>query len=351
MGRTGIGAHAIHEAATKLQAKGRTPTVDGVRELLGTGSKTTIAAYLRDWKAEQGASLSNLPLGLQKAVSTLWESLQIHANERIDQYELQHKTEKIQWQAEMAHLRQEKNDLTNRLHQAEDDKILNQQRYQALEEKHAKLHEEQTILHAQHQANCQLLENTKADKAKLHQLVTHIQNNLEHYQYSIQELHTKHALDIEKQQAQSQQEIQALQTTLSSAKEALYYETQKMLESNRILEQLKLENKNLHDRLQNFNEMGKNVVLFEERHFEQNKKIEDLNQTLMKKEQKLIEVHSQLATLNQTAQELASKVSIMDDTIEKLRHEKLFLVQEKSELIGQMKQLEKMLDNNKGHLK
>ena len=108
MGRTGIGAHAIHEAATKLQARGRTPTVDGVRELLGTGSKTTIATDLKDWKAEQGAALGNLPLGLQKAVSTLWESLQINANERIEQYELKHKTEKTQWQAEMALLQQEK---------------------------------------------------------------------------------------------------------------------------------------------------------------------------------------------------------------------------------------------------
>ncbi len=350
MGRTGIGAHAIHEAAAKLQAKGRTPTVDSVRESLGTGSKTTIANHLRDWKAAQGAGLGNLPAGLQKSVSTLWESLQIEATEHIHQYELNQKAEKAQWQSEMNLLQQEKIELLNRLHQAEDDRIANLQKYQALENKHAKLQEECVTLRAQYQANCQQLENMKTDNTRLHQLATNIQNNLEHYQQAIQKLHMEHALNIEKQQAHGQQEIHALRTTISSTKEELQHETQRSLDLNRMLEQSKLEIVALNNRLQNSDGVEKEVLVLKERYAEQSKKTQDLSQSLEQKEQRLIDTHSQLATLNQKIHELTLKVSASDDTIEKLRHEKLFLVQEKSELLGQMKQLEKMLAN-KGHLK
>ena len=350
MGRTGIGAHAIHEAAAKLQAKGRTPTVDSVRESLGTGSKTTIANHLRDWKAEQSAGLGNLPAGLQKSVAVLWESLQIEATERIHQYELNHKAEKAQWQNEMTLLQQEKTELMNRLHHAEDDRIANLQKYQALENNHAKLQEECLTLRAQYQANSQQLENMKTDNTRLHQLATNIQNNLEHYQQSIQKLHTEQALNIEKQQAHSQQEIQALRTTLSNAKEELQHEVQKSLELNRMVEQSKLEIVDLNNRLKTFDGAEREVLLLKEQYAEQSKKAQELSQSLEQKEQRLIDNHSQLAALNQKIHELTLKVSAADDTIEKLRHEKLFLVQEKSELLGQMKQLEKMLAN-KGHLK
>lgn len=342
MGRTGVGAHDIHEAATKLQAKGRTPTVDGVRELLGTGSKTTIAAYLRDWKAEQGATLGNLPLGLQKAVSTLWESLQIHADERIEQYEQQHKTEKNQWQAEMEYLQQEKNDLINRLHQAEDDKILNQQKYQALEEKHAKLQEECLTLRAQYQANSQQLENVKSDNARLHQLASHIQNNLEHYQQSIQQLHTEHALSMEKQQTQSQQEIRELREALSNAKSQAQHESQKALELGRTVEQLQLNITERNNDLKRHEQTQKDALLLKERHTEQLQKVQDLQQVLEQKEQKLVAANNQLFVLHEKIRELTSKLNVADDMIEKLRHEKLFLAQEKSEVLGQLKQLEKM---------
>lgn len=342
MGRTGIGAHAIHEAAAKLQAKGRTPTVDSVRESLGTGSKTTIANHLRDWKAEQSAGLGNLPAGLQKSVAALWESLQIEATERIHQSELSHKAEKSQWQNEIAILQQEKTELMNRLHHAEDDRIANLQKYQALEGKHAKLQEECLTLRAQYQANCQQLENMKTDNTRLHQLATNIQNNLEHYQQSIQQLHAEHALNTEKQQAHSQQEIQTLRATLSSVKAELRQEVQRSLELNRMAEQAKLEIVDLNNRLKTYDGAEKEAFLLKVRYAEQSKKAQELSQNLEQKEQKLIDTHSQLATLNQKTQELTLKVSTADDTIERLRHEKLFLAQEKSELLGQVKQLEKI---------
>ena len=50
MGRGGVTLTEVEQAALYLQDKGRTPTVDGVREYLGTGSRTTLAAHLKKWK-------------------------------------------------------------------------------------------------------------------------------------------------------------------------------------------------------------------------------------------------------------------------------------------------------------
>ena len=54
MGRAGILYADVKQAAAKLLALGKNPTVDSVREELGsTGSKSTIAPLLKRWKAEQ----------------------------------------------------------------------------------------------------------------------------------------------------------------------------------------------------------------------------------------------------------------------------------------------------------
>lgn len=50
MSRPGVTQADIEQAATALQSRGKNPTVDSVREFLGTGSKSTITRHLRAWK-------------------------------------------------------------------------------------------------------------------------------------------------------------------------------------------------------------------------------------------------------------------------------------------------------------
>ena len=105
--------------------------------------------------------------------------------------------------------------------------------------------------------------------------------------------------------------------------------------------QYRYQNPYHHNRLKNSDGTEKEVLLLKERYAEQSKKAQELTQSLEQKEQRLIDTHSQLAALNQKIHELALKVSAADDIIERLRYEKLFLAQEKSELVGQVRQLEK----------
>ena len=84
MGRIGVSFIDVEQAALRLQGQGKIPTVDGVRDLLKTGSKTTITQHLKAWKMQQGEAADSLPKALQTLVSGLWERLQQEASFRID---------------------------------------------------------------------------------------------------------------------------------------------------------------------------------------------------------------------------------------------------------------------------
>ncbi len=87
MARRGVTIHDVAEAANNLRSEGVEPTVDRVRAQLGTGSKSTIAPLLKQWREQQGVTTGNgeLPLDLIAAVRTLHERAQSAAAEQIEQ--------------------------------------------------------------------------------------------------------------------------------------------------------------------------------------------------------------------------------------------------------------------------
>lgn len=50
MARIGVTYKDIAEASETIKSRGQEPTVDRVREYLGTGSKSTIAPHLKQWR-------------------------------------------------------------------------------------------------------------------------------------------------------------------------------------------------------------------------------------------------------------------------------------------------------------
>ena len=91
MARAGILYSDVAKAATKLIGKeGKNPTVDSVRDALGgTGSKSTIAPFLRRWKAEHQGEIAQaeagLPPTLLVAVKGLHQHMQAEFAEQLDQ--------------------------------------------------------------------------------------------------------------------------------------------------------------------------------------------------------------------------------------------------------------------------
>lgn len=90
MARAGILYSHVALAAAKLVAAGKNPTVDTVRVALGgTGSKSTIAPMLKQWKAEHegvmAAAGTGLPTDLLEAVKGVHDRLQEAARIEVDQ--------------------------------------------------------------------------------------------------------------------------------------------------------------------------------------------------------------------------------------------------------------------------
>lgn len=88
MGRIGISYVDVSQAADKLVAEGKNPTVDSVREELGsTGSKSTIAPLLKRWKAEHQENMASagvgMPSNLVDAMKSVYDNLQADVEQRI----------------------------------------------------------------------------------------------------------------------------------------------------------------------------------------------------------------------------------------------------------------------------
>ncbi len=94
MARAGILYSHVAQVAAKLIAAGKNPTVDNVREALGgTGSKSTIAPFLKRWKAEhQEVAFSaelGLPAELLQTIKGLYDQLRADARQEWEQARFQ----------------------------------------------------------------------------------------------------------------------------------------------------------------------------------------------------------------------------------------------------------------------
>lgn len=87
--RSGINYIDVAKAAEHLKALDVEPTVDKVRERLGTGSKSTIGPLLKQWKAENNdpQTTDGLPGDLVEIVRSLYSRTQDYADAKIEKTE------------------------------------------------------------------------------------------------------------------------------------------------------------------------------------------------------------------------------------------------------------------------
>ena len=338
MGRIGVNFIDVEQAALRLQGQGKTPTVDAVRDLLQTGSKTTITQHLKAWKMQQVDTSDQLPKALQTFVSGLWERLQQEAALKIDeaQEESARQIQALQQQL-TEHLRAN-TALKSQLHQAEETSATERHAKETLAEQCAETQQTHDKLNERHQATIQQLNDAKAENTRLHQLATNMQANVEHYQNAVQQQRTEQLLASEKQQLLFQQEVDALKHALTSAQE-------KMQEMTHILRSQEQELKQLHEshhqlsnnsnnHLDRIQTQDRELAILGERCQHYQKALESQNQELTRKNTLEIEV----AVLTDQVKGLQIALRQSEDKVETLRHEKLFLSQEKSQLKGYIEQ-------------
>jgi len=84
MARTGISFEDVQNAAETLLGRGLNPTIQRVRELLGTGSNTTISEHLKSWQQQLAETpkimlLPTVPEAVAAALDTFWKIAVQHA--------------------------------------------------------------------------------------------------------------------------------------------------------------------------------------------------------------------------------------------------------------------------------
>lgn len=201
MGRIGIGYEDVAEAALQLQSQGKIPTVDAVRNILNTGSKTTINQHLKQWKAEQNTVDGELPSELLTVINGLWERMQAQSQLAIDAAYALHLAESEELQSTLSHSRQSLLETEHRYEDLDSRYQAGCKRIENLEAEYRQVSQALLQLQERHNASQNQLTDAKAENARLHQLATQMQTNLEHYQYSIEQLRMEQALENEKQNA------------------------------------------------------------------------------------------------------------------------------------------------------
>jgi len=88
MARPGITQEQVYEAASELMDEGTAPTVQSVRERIGSGSYTTITPLLNQWREEHAkstpANVPDIPEAVQAAFGKVWRTASLSAQAELD---------------------------------------------------------------------------------------------------------------------------------------------------------------------------------------------------------------------------------------------------------------------------
>lgn len=229
MSRPGITYLEVAQAATQLLESGGRVTIEEVRKILGRGSHSTINRHLRDWRERQGQQLiaeQGLPDHLLIAVKGLHEALQAEAQQRIDQAEQAHTSAMTQLEANLQAVRSQERQCAQSL--------------ATLTAEHQELqasHRQQTeiLLAAQQTAALkqveystlqQRLEDRQLEIGRLMHEATQAQRNLEHYRETVRQ-------HREEERAQHQTVVAQLSQQLNHLK----FQQQTVLEQHQVLQQ------------------------------------------------------------------------------------------------------------------
>lgn len=314
MARSGIQYEAVVEAVLQLQKQGDNPTIQRIREWLGTGSFTTISEHLRQWRENQKNSTPlqqegcDLPANLVKLTQALWQQACLEADEKMQVYQ-QQADEKIdqaiakqQAALEVAQRTEEKNALLDK----KNNELLTELKQQAAQVSRleAALETSQERLEASQNQLISLEKIALAQEVAKNQQITALEEKLEqqkeqqqkalaHEQQRNEEnqLRWMQEVDLARQQTQSlkevlQQEAKQAKQHIQQLEENLNISQQQTQQQLLALQGLKLKEENWLKQ-QQLLEMQQATYLV---------KLDEMNIELVNKERQVNELKAAIAT-------------------------------------------------------
>jgi len=332
MARAGVTYTEVAKAAETVKEQGFEPTVDRVREKLGTGSKSTIGPHLKQWKSSilgEGA-IPGLPDELLKAVKSLHESILGEAGLKISEATTELSVVIDNLRAKLAEAQEQNGELANSNEQ------LTQQNQELTDQLETTNKGNLTFQLKQEQLE-QAVNRLKDELAEKKQNAKQLQANLEHYQEKTAEDRQQERNQHQLAQQQSQNYIDQLTNQLSVLRE-------KKEESNSLVSSLEKENLTLQ---QKFNEIINKNEDLSANLAHKTSEVEKL----IERKQKIQDDYSSVFAEKSAAEKAVEHLSVtlqkteadLNDTKERLSlvsEENKLVIQQKAEMQGQLYQLQ-----------
>lgn len=351
MARHGITYEDVISAANTLKGQGKSVTIENVRGFLGTGSAGTINQHLRRWKEVQNttqkmASKERLPEPLIAMIKGLWEGVLTQSTEQFGPIEAAYSQEISELKSELEKYRNNNQRWQKMFNQWQQDKAQLTNEKLTSEQALEFAHKEKHSLHAKQDGLLQQLQEKQERIDELHRLHKQAQENLEHYRESARE---QRLLDQQK----FEQEKQQFQLELKSLKEQLVMQQSKyseLYQQDLLLNQRYIELDKKHSQLLSSAETLKDKIQQVEKanmeHMQMSQHWQHQHKELEKKCENntsdLIALQSDNKTLNQQLIEAKQLLRDTQDQNKLLADDKWELAQEKAQLEGQIKQMQKM---------
>ncbi len=345
MARAGITYIDVSNAAESLRSDGLEPTVDRVREKLGTGSKSTIAPLLKRWKTgltEQ--DMSGIPSDIVESVKSFYELTQNKAKDQIEhaQIKCQDKLDKMQNRIELLieenkSLKERESLLSSEIETAnkETEKLKEE-----LAQKHIaeiKLEAELDKARIQTQEQGRAIKELKSDSKQVREHFEHYQNSISEERANERETHNFNKLTLETRISEQLQQLQVITNELETLKNTHNSNILELTETSSELLRLQNENTVLSDS----NETNiKKLNKFKAGEVDLTKTIASLQNLHQTAEKKLVELNTENTSLKEQSSFMRKTIDRLQQKIESLTDEKISLAQEKSVIQGQFIQLQ-----------
>lgn len=188
MARPGISYLDVARAAIQLKEQGLNPTVAEIRNVLKTGSNSTINRHLRNWEEKQGMRIDaekGIPASLLTIVRGLYDALSEEANQKIHAAEQASQKKIALLQTQLAETNETHRSLRETNEQLSQEKAQLYEQVEIFQAKQQALQKELVQQQAENQAQITRLEDKAKEIDRISKQIHHAQANLEHYRETI----------------------------------------------------------------------------------------------------------------------------------------------------------------------
>jgi chromosome segregation ATPase len=339
MARAGVNYTQVAQAAEAIKQGDIEPTVDRVRERLGTGSKSTIAPLLKQWKAQNAAAIdvSGLPRDLVEVVKSLYGRVQQDAELKIEEISSSFNETNDHLQQQVSAAQEHNLSLTEKNSALT---LLNQVHTKELEILRARgiKQEAETI------SNASLISNLKTTIKEAKGQIEAATARLEHYQTQVAQERQSSNQQQQQLTQQFQNQVKQLSLQNSDVNSKLYDQQQLLNTKDREFYRLVTEKQQLENKLSitstTIEELHAEIALNLEAHQQLNVKYKTIKKDYSEAVTNQLSTDNVLKQLNNNLVDKQYQLNILNDKLSLSDDNYKLLLQEKASIAGQFKQLQ-----------